>query len=143
MTSRPQTTVLLHGEQTGDLVSVTEIVVPPRSPGPPLHVHGFDEAFYVLDGELLFRVDDVVASRGAGEVCFAPRHVPHALANRSDVPARYVLVCTPAGFERHWARLAAAAAGVEPPEWALAPPPEVTVVGPPIGGPDGDLTTRR
>jgi hypothetical protein len=45
---------------------------------------------------------------------------------------RYVLVCTPAGFERHWARIAADAAGVEPPQWALQPIPEVTVVGPQI-----------
>jgi hypothetical protein len=37
-----------------------------------------------------------------------------------------------AGFERHWARLAAEAAGVEPPQWALQSVPEVTVVGPPI-----------
>jgi hypothetical protein len=41
-------------------------------------------------------------------------------------------VCTPAGFERHWARVAAEAAGVAPPEWALQPIPEVTVVGPQI-----------
>ena len=47
-------------------------------------------------------------------------------------PARYLLVCTPAGFERHWARIAADAAGVEPPKWALQPIPEVTVVGPQI-----------
>jgi hypothetical protein len=37
-----------------------------------------------------------------------------------------------AGSERHWARMAAEAAGVEPPQWALQPIPEVTVVGPPI-----------
>jgi hypothetical protein len=71
-------------------------------------------------------------TKRAGELSFAPRNVPHALANHSYAPARYVLVCTPAGFERHWARLAAEAAGVEPPPWALQPIPEVTVVGPPI-----------
>jgi hypothetical protein len=60
--------------------------------------------------------------------------VPHTLANHSDAPARYVLVCTPAGFERHWARIAADAAEVEPPQWAQQPIPEVTVVGPQIAG---------
>ena len=49
-----------------------------------------------------------------------------------DAPARYLLTCTPAEFKRHWTRLAAEAAGVEPPQWALQPIPEVTVVGPPI-----------
>jgi hypothetical protein len=71
-------------------------------------------------------------TKGAGEVFFAPRSVAHTLANHSDTPARYLLVCTPAGFERHWGRMAAEVAGVEPPRWALQMIPEVTVVGPKI-----------
>ncbi len=127
-----RTDVLLHGEETGGQVSVTEIVVPPHTAGPPLHTHDFDEAFYMVDGELIFQVEDALVTRGAGELSFAPRNIAHTLANHSDAPARYVLVCTPAGFERHWARMAAEAAGVEPPPWALQPIPEVTVVGPQI-----------
>ena len=126
------TNVLLRSEETVGHVSVTEIVVPPHSAGPPLHTHDFDEAFYMLEGELIFQVDDALVTKGAGELSFAARNVPHALANHSDTPACYVLVCTPAGFERHWARMAAEAAGVEPPQWALQPIPEVTVVGPQI-----------
>jgi quercetin dioxygenase-like cupin family protein len=131
MPSVPKLTnnVLLRSEETAGHVSVTEIVVPPHTAGPPLHTHDFDEAFYMLEGELIFRVDDALVTKGAGELCFAPRNVAHTLANRSHAPARYVLVCTPAGFERHWARIAAGAAGVEPPQWALQPIPEVTVVG--------------
>jgi uncharacterized RmlC-like cupin family protein len=83
----------------------------------------------------VFQVEDEVITRRAGELAFAPRGVAHTLANHSDAPARYVLVCTPAGFERHWARVTAEAAGVEPPEWAFGPIPEVTVVGPPIAEP--------
>ncbi len=131
----PQTTVLLHGEQTGGDLSMTEIVVPPHGGGPPLHKHDFDEAFYMLDGELIFQVEDTVATKGTGDASFAPRNVPHALANHGDVPARYLLICSPAGFERHWARTAAEAAGFDPPQWALQPIPEVTVVGPPIAPP--------
>ena len=129
---RLRTNVLLHGEETGGHVSVTEIVVPPHTAGPPLHRHDFDEAFYLLEGELIFQVEEALVTKGAGELSFAPRNVAHALANHSDLPAHYLLTCTPAGFERHWARLAAEATGVEPPEWALQPIPEVTVVGPPI-----------
>ena len=132
MPSIPETNVLLRGEDAGGNVSVTEITVPPHTAGPPLHTHDFDEAFYMLDGELIFQVDDTLVTKGPGELSFAPRNVPHALANHSDEPARYLLVCTPAGFERHWARVAAEAAGVEPPPWALKPIPEVTVVGPQI-----------
>jgi quercetin dioxygenase-like cupin family protein len=126
-----RTNVLLRSEETAGQMSVTEIVVPPGS-GPPLHTHDFDEAFYMLEGELIFQVEDALVTKGTGELSFAPRTVAHALANHSDAPARYVLVCTPAGFERHWARVAAEAAGVEPPQWALQPIPEITVVGPPI-----------
>ena len=126
------TNVLLRSEDTDGHVSVTEIVVPPHGAGPPLHTHDFDEAFYMLEGELIFQVDDTLTTKGAGELCFAARNVPHTLANHSDASARYVLVCTPAGFERHWARIAAETAGTEPPQWALQPIPEVTVVGPQI-----------
>jgi quercetin dioxygenase-like cupin family protein len=127
----PITDVLLRGEEAGGQVSVTEITVPPHA-GPPLHTHDFDEAFYMLEGELIFQVEEALATKGAGELSFAPRNVAHTLANHSDAPARYLLICTPAGFERHWARIAAEAAGVEPPQWALQPIPEVTVVGPQI-----------
>ena len=126
------TKVLLRGEETDGHVSVTEIVVPPHSAGPPLHTHDFDEAFYMLEGTLIFQVEDAVVTKDAGELSFAPRNVAHTLANHSDAPARYVLVCTPAGFERQWARMAAEVAGVEPPRWALEAIPEVRVVGPQI-----------
>ena len=131
-----RTDILLRSEESGGRMSVVEIVVPPDTAGPPLHTHDFDEAFYVLEGELIFQVEDALVTKGAGELSFAPRNVPHALANHSDAPARYALVCTPAGFERHWARVAAEAAGITPPQWALQPIPEVTVVGPQIAAQD-------
>jgi hypothetical protein len=59
--------------------------------------------------------------------------VPHTLANRSGAPARYLVICTPAGFERSFARRAAEQDGVDPPPWALQPIPEVVRVGPRIG----------
>ena len=125
--------VLLRSEQSGGHISVIQNVLPAGAAGPRLHTHDFDEAFYVLEGELTFRVEDELLTARAGEMAFAPRNVAHTLANRSDAPARYLLVCTPAGFERHFARLAAKAAGVEPPEWALQEIPEVVFVGPRIG----------
>jgi quercetin dioxygenase-like cupin family protein len=68
MPSVPSTNVLLRSEQTGGHVSVTEIVVPPHSSGPPLHTHDFDEAFYLLEGELIFQVEEALVSKGAGEL---------------------------------------------------------------------------
>ena len=102
------TNVLLRAEESGGHVSIMENVVSAHSAGPPLHTHDFDEAFYMLEGELIFQVEDERFTRRAGEFAFAPRNLPHALANHSDADARYLLVCTPAGLERHFARAAAA-----------------------------------
>ncbi|WP_222263751.1 cupin domain-containing protein [Modestobacter marinus] len=124
--------VLLRGEDSSGHLSVVEIVVPAGSAGPPLHRHDFDETFYVVEGELVFRVGDGLLARAPGQLAVAPRGVAHALANRGDTPARYLLVCTPAGFERHFARTAARASGTEPPPWALQPVPDVVPLGPPI-----------
>jgi len=124
--------VLLRSEESGGVVSVVDNTVPANWPGPFLHKHDFDEAFYVLEGELVFQVEDELITRRAGELAFAPRGVAHTLANHSDAPARYVLVCTPAGFERYFARMAAEREGVDPPEWALQEIPAVTHVGPPL-----------
>jgi quercetin dioxygenase-like cupin family protein len=131
-TTNLRTNVLLRSEQSGGHVSVMENVVPAHNPGPPLHRHDFDEAFYMLEGELIFQVADELFTKRAGELAFAPRNVPHALANHSDADARYLLVCTPPGLERHFALAAAESQGVDPPDWALQPSPEVIVVGPQI-----------
>jgi uncharacterized RmlC-like cupin family protein len=85
---------------------------------------------------LTFQLRDEVFTRGAGELAFAPRGVPHTYANRSDAPARALIVCTPAGFERYFARLAAEREGIEPPDWALQDVPTVERLGPPISQED-------
>jgi quercetin dioxygenase-like cupin family protein len=124
--------VRLRGEQTRDRLAVMENRVSAGFAGPPLHVHpDFDETFYVLEGELTFQLDDRRLTAGAGTLVFAPGEAPHTFANLSGQEARMLLVCTPAGFERYFDRLAAEQAGVEPAE-AGRPIPEVRVVGPQI-----------
>jgi quercetin dioxygenase-like cupin family protein len=130
-----RTKVLLRSEETDGAVSMIENVVPAGAAGPHLHRHDFDEAFYLLEGELTFQVEDRLIEARAGDLAFAPRGVPHTFTNRSGAPARYVLVCTPAGFERYFARIAAKQAAVDPPPWAEQPIPDVERVGPQIGEP--------
>jgi quercetin dioxygenase-like cupin family protein len=126
--------VLVRSEQSNGEVAMVEIDASPERQGPSLHHHDFDEAFYVVEGELTFQLGDELVTRGAGEVAFAPRGVPHTYANLSGAHARAVLVCTPAGFERYFDRIAARIRGVDPPPEASGPIPDVVTVGPPISG---------
>ena len=63
---------------------------------------------------------------------FVARGRHHTLANRAAAPARYLLTCTPAGFERYFDRLQAELTGRPAPPEAAGPIPETTVVGPQI-----------
>jgi quercetin dioxygenase-like cupin family protein len=128
-----ETHIHLRSAQSNGAVSVVELFASPSFAGPPLHHHDFDEAFYVLEGVLTFQLGDQLRAAGPGELIFAPRGSHHTLANLSGAPARYLVVCTPAGFENRFARTAAERAGVAPPDWALEPYPETTFVGPRIG----------
>jgi len=126
--------VRLRGDQTKGRLAVMENRVAAGFAGPPLHVHpDFDETFYVLEGELTFQVGDERLTAPAGTLAFAPGETPHAFANLSGTAARVLLLCTPAGFEPYFARLAAERQGIDPPDWALRTLPEVRTVGPPIG----------
>jgi mannose-6-phosphate isomerase-like protein (cupin superfamily) len=125
--------VLVRSEQSAGRVGMVESFMPLGATGPPLHKHEFDETFYVVEGELTFLLDGDLVTVGAGGVAFAPGGAPHTFTNRGPADARYLLVCTPGGFEREFARRAARKDGVEPPDWALQEIPPVTRLGPPIG----------
>jgi quercetin dioxygenase-like cupin family protein len=126
--------VILRGAGSDGRVSVMDNHVRADGHGPPLHHHAFDEAFYVLDGELTFQLGTERVVRRRGELAFAPRGAHHTFANFGTVDGRTLIVCTPAGFERYFQRIAARNAGVEPPPEALEPWPEVVTVGPPLAG---------
>src|SRR5215218_2695189 len=126
--------VLVRGRDGSGRVAIMDNVIARGHEGPPLHHHSFDEAFYVIEGVLTFRLDDHDVTCRAGELAFAPGGTPHTFANRGDRDGRLLIVCVPAGFERYFDRVAACEAGDEP------PPPEdleawreLTVVGSRIG----------
>lgn len=71
------------------------------------HFHSkVEEQFYVIDGEMELRVGERVVAGRAGTFVTVPVGVAHAFANRTDEPARMLLVCTPPGHERYFAELA-------------------------------------
>lgn len=68
--------------------------------GPPAHHHDtYDEAFYVLDGEMEFCVDSHTARVPVGSMAFVPRGATHAFRNPSTDPARMLVVTTPEAID--------------------------------------------
>jgi len=90
----------------------------------PLHRHSReDELFIVLDGELTVGVGDRDMAVPAGGVAFAPRGLPHRFRVESP-SARFLVLTTPAGFERWFFETGTPASdgGTPPPP---AGPPDV------------------
>jgi quercetin dioxygenase-like cupin family protein len=93
-------TIKAGGEDTGGAFALIEALVPPGS-GPPPHIHQReDEAFYILEGELLFHVDGHDIAAGTGSWITLARGSLHHFKNLGDQPARMLIVVTPAGLER-------------------------------------------
>lgn len=133
---QPQTTpvplrICLRGADSDGRLSVVEMVLDPGT-GPPLHVHPtHDEGFYVLAGELTVQVGDEITSGGPGTWAFAPKDVPHTLANVGDHQTRVLCVFAPAGFERRFERILSEQAGQPLPERSAAEQ-QTRVLGPPL-----------
>lgn len=76
------------------------ITIQPRREGPEPHEHADeDDAFYVLEGELTFLVDEGEVSAGPGVFVLVPPTVRHTFANRGDEVVRMLNVHAPAGFD--------------------------------------------
>jgi mannose-6-phosphate isomerase-like protein (cupin superfamily) len=61
-----------------------------------LHVHHQDdEAWYVLEGRLGFRIGDDIVEAGPGEAVLAARGVAHSYWNASSGLTRYLIVVQP------------------------------------------------
>jgi quercetin dioxygenase-like cupin family protein len=70
-----QVTVLASGEQTGSFEIFFQSG--PEGCGPPPHSHPWDEAFYVLRGEIHFEVAGASRTAGAGTTVFVPAGTLH------------------------------------------------------------------
>jgi mannose-6-phosphate isomerase-like protein (cupin superfamily) len=86
-------------ETTGGRLAAWEELLPQRS-SPPLHVHhDADEAWFVLDGAITFRVQDDEFGAESGSFVWGPRGLPHSF--RVDSPtARLLGLALPGGFDR-------------------------------------------
>jgi len=76
------------------------ITMRPGGEGPPHHRHeAEDDAFYVLDDEITFTLEDEEVVGPAGTFVLIPPGVWHGFANRTDHPVRVLNVHAPAGFD--------------------------------------------
>ncbi|GAB3011812.1 cupin domain-containing protein [Spirosoma pulveris] len=66
--------------------------------GPALHTHfDQDEMWYVLEGEFLIKVGEVIYQAKAGDSVFGPRNVPHCFAKIGTGNGRLLMTFQPAG----------------------------------------------
>lgn len=91
--------VLLRAEHTDGLVGIVDIVVQPGA-GAPLHTNTREAlVWYGIEGTLVLDTEDGPSALAPGDAMFLPKGRTHTFANRSDRPARALLVCVPGGFE--------------------------------------------
>ena len=98
----------LRGEQTGGRYALVDFTLASDGHGPPPHKHEtFDEIYHVLDGTLTVTIGSEQHTAPAGSSIFIPRGVVHTFVNNGDVPARFLFLMSPGGFERCFDDLAA------------------------------------
>jgi len=91
---------LATGAETEGKYAIWEAIVPPGG-GPPPHVHRREEeGFFILEGEMTFRIGDGVLVAKTGAFANMPIGVTHSFRNESDRPARMLIMVAPAGLEQ-------------------------------------------
>ena len=68
----------------------------PSDHGPPPHRHDWDEAYYILDGEIDFEVDGQPVKSARGDFNYLPRNTVHGFKGASQSPARVLIFAAPA-----------------------------------------------
>lgn len=102
--------------QTHDRFSLMERTLPPGGRMPPPHHHvGNEEAYFVLDGIVEFRIADEVFQGTNGTFVLVPAGEAHTFGNTSDEPARLLVLHAP-GLDRYFEDLELLWASPQPPD---------------------------
>ena len=88
-------TMLCEAGDTGGAWSLFEEDVP-LGMGPPPHRHDWDEAYYILSGEIDFEIDGQPSRSRVGDFNYFPRGTVHSFKGASDAPARVLIFAAPA-----------------------------------------------
>lgn len=85
-------------DQTDQAWSLMEALLP-LGAGPPPHEHPWDEAYYIVEGEVDFTLGDSARRVQAGDFLYAPGGTVHAFKGASEHPARVLVFDAPAAAE--------------------------------------------
>jgi mannose-6-phosphate isomerase-like protein (cupin superfamily) len=88
-------TMLCEARETGGAWSLFEEEVP-LGMGPPPHRHDWDEAYYILDGEIDFEIDGEPLKSRTGDFNYLPRNTVHSFKGASPTPSRVLIFAAPA-----------------------------------------------
>jgi len=89
---------LVSAKETGGKADVALVTQPPGI-APPLHVHTHEaEAFYLLEGTILYRAGENFHQLVAGSFIYLPQGVPHAFRITGTTPARFLSFDVPGGL---------------------------------------------
>jgi quercetin dioxygenase-like cupin family protein len=113
--------ILISGEQTGGAYSVIDMLVPPNG-GPGPHAHAdFQEAFYVIEGEIEVRTESEIYNAGKGSYINIPLGgIVHQFKNKTENMTHMLCILTPAGMEKMFEEI-----GEPTTSGKFLPPPEM------------------
>lgn len=89
---------LCAADRTDRAWSLMEVVLPADA-GPPPHHHPWDEAYYVVEGEVRFTLDGREQLVRGGDFLYAPGGTVHGFKGASGQPARLLIFDAPAHAE--------------------------------------------
>jgi len=91
-------TCKIPSHMTGGAYALFEVATQPGT-GPPPHIHHReDEAFYVLEGEYEFLVEDRTTRVNAGSLLYFPKGTLHAHRGIGESVGRMLVTQTPGGL---------------------------------------------
>jgi quercetin dioxygenase-like cupin family protein len=86
---------MIIGENSDNAYALMESIISPGG-GPPPHIqHRNEEGFYVLEGELVFKVDGKEVVAVEGDFVNIPKGAVHGFTNKTNKKARILVVMSP------------------------------------------------
>lgn len=93
--------ILIGGEQTEGSYATIDMLIPPNGgPGPHSHA-GFQESFYVIEGEIEFKSEVSTYTAKKGSFVYIPMGgIVHCFKNKTSETAHLLCFVVPSGLEK-------------------------------------------